>query len=301
MRQFLRRAWPWFVGVAIVVVFVLRVPFDAFRNAIDEGPHVTLAAVDAAIVVAILALDTFATWVALAVADARWTLRKVFAIRGATYVLSLINYAVGQGGIGYYLHKDGVSGLRAAGITLFMMGTTFITLVGFAGALSAGQHVDPRMMWTLVAIGAAFVIYLGIVGIAPAALARRELFAPLFDAGLRGHAVAIAGRVPHVAVIVLGHWVAMIAWGYPVPFAYSMLVLPVVALASVLPISPAGLGTTQAALVYFFAAYAPGVTDDARAANVLAFGIVHFVYGTVFQLAAGLLCVPFARRYSHDT
>jgi uncharacterized membrane protein YbhN (UPF0104 family) len=296
MKQFLRRAWPWFVGVAIVIVVLTRVPFDAFKDSIHEGPHLTLAAVDAAVVVAILVFDTFATWVALAVANTKWSLKKVFAIRGATYVLSLINYAVGQGGIGFYLHRDGVSGMRAAGITLFMMGTTFVTLAGFAAALSLGEHADPRMVWTLAVIGGAFVVYLVLIAVKPRFL-QREVFLPLFETGLRGHGLAVAGRIPHVAIIVLGHWFAMLAWGYDVPFGYSMLVLPIVVLATVVPISPAGLGTTQAALVYFFQDFAPGATADARAANVLAFGIVHFVYGTIFQLAAGLICVPFARRY----
>lgn len=297
MRALVRRAWPWFVGVAIVAVIIVRVPFDAFGEAIEQGAHVKLAAVDALVLVALLAFDTFATWVALAVARARWSLSKVFAIRGATYVLSLLNYAVGQGGIGFYLHRDGIRPLRAAGITLFMMGTTFVTLVGFAAVLSIGQPIDPHIAWTMIGIGAAFGVYLAVILVSPGVLVRREVLAPLFDTGLRGHALAIAGRVPHVAIIVLGHWVAMLAWGYDVPFGYAMTVLPVVALASVAPISPAGLGTTQAALVFFFADLAPGATDEARAANMLAFGIVHFVYGTIFQLAAGLSCLPLARRY----
>jgi hypothetical protein len=297
MREFLRRAWPWVVGVAIVVVIVVRVPFDAFGDAIKQGPHVRLALVDAAVVLALLLFDTFATWVAIRVAAVTWTLRKVFAIRGATYVLSLLNYAVGQGGIGYYLHRDGVPALRAAGITLFMMGTTFVTLVGFGAASLAGGDADPRLVWTIVAIGAGFAVYLVVIVVSPGLLVRRAVLAPLFEIGLSGHALAIAGRIPHVAIIVLGHWFAMLAWGYEAPFGYSMLVLPVVALASVLPISPAGLGTTQAALVYFFAAIAPGATEEARAAHMLAFGVVHFVYGTIFQLVAGLACLPLARRY----
>jgi uncharacterized membrane protein YbhN (UPF0104 family) len=64
----------------------------------------------------------------------------------------------------------------------------------------------------------------------------------------------------------------------------------------VLPISPGGLGTTQAALIYFFSDYAAGATDDARGANILAFAIVHFVYAVVAQLVLGLACVPAARR-----
>jgi len=73
-------------------------------------------------------------------------------------------------------------------------------------------------------------------------------------------------------------------------------ITPAVIIASVLPISPAGLGTTQVALVYFFADYAPGATHAERAATALAFSIVHLVYGVVASALVGLLCIPFARR-----
>ena len=56
------------------------------------------------------------------------------------------------------------------------------------------------------------------------------------------------------------------------------------------------LGTTQAAMVYFFSDYAAGATADDRAAMVLAFAIVHFVYAVLAQLVIGAVCAPFARR-----
>jgi len=128
-----------------------------------------------------------------------------------------------------------------------------------------------------------------VIAAAPSALARRPLLAPLFDAGIRGHALAMLGRLPHVSVMVLGHWAAMRAWGIPVPLGLGVTIMPLVVIASVLPISPAGLGTTQAALVYF-------LQDHAAKSVVLAFGVVHFVYGIAASLLVGLVCAPFARR-----
>lgn len=293
-----RQVWPWLVGLAIVIVLATRVPFDAFGRAIHEGPHLWLAVVDLGVIIIILLTDTVATWASLIAVRLRWSMRDALAVRGATYVVALLNYAVGQGGVAYYLHKGGVSGLRAAGITLFMMGTTFATLL-LATTLTwllGGDHgTDGAMWWTLVAGCVGLGLYLAVIALAPAWLARRELLAPLFDARVRGHVLAILARVPHVAIIVLGHWFALIAWGIPVPFVFAAATMPLVVIATVLPISPAGLGTTQAALVYFFSDYAGGATDEARAASVLAFAIVHFVYGTVGQLIVGLACIPMTR------
>lgn len=296
-RRIARSLLPWLVGAAIVVVIVRRVPVTAFRRGLDEGPHIQLALVDAAITLAMLATDSIATWLGLAVVGIRLGLAKLTAFRGATYVVSLLNYAVGQGGLGYLLHRDGVSAIRSASATLFLIGTTFATLLGITTATWAFSPVPSEALWWLLVGGcAAFALYLAIIVVAPAALSERGLLACLFDAKLRGHLLAIAARIPHVLVIVFGHWVAMRAWGIPVPFIAAATTMPAVVIAGVLPISPAGLGTTQVALVYFFSRYAAGATADDRQAAVLAFAIVHFVYCVFGQLLVGLACVPFARK-----
>ncbi len=297
--RLLRRAVPWLVGLAIVAFIVARVPLAAFRQALEAGPHLVLAAVNVVLILAILCMDSASTWIGLVALSMRRPFAKVMAVRGATYVLFLLNYALGQGGFGYYLHRTGVPALRAVGATLFLIGTNLATLllvtaVAFAIRDADTAHVE--LWWTLVIGCAAFLAYLLVIVAAPRFASRREVLAPLFDAGLRGHALAMLGRIPHVAVIVIGHWVAIRAWGIEVPFSVALTLMPAVVIASVLPISPAGLGTTQAALVYFFADYAPGATADDRTAAVLAFAIVYFVYGVLAALVVGLACTPLARR-----
>jgi hypothetical protein len=295
----LRRAFPWILGLAIIGVIATRVPVDAFRRSVTEGPHVKLGLVTFAIAVTILCTDTFATWLGLVAIRIRRPVLHVGAIRGATYFLFLINYAVGQGAFGYYLNRTGVSGLRAVGATLFLIGTNLATLLVVTtaawGLASTGPN-QTALWYTLLGGCGAFAIYLGIIALAPKFLTRFQVLAPLFDAGIGGHAIAMAGRLPHVAVLVLGHWVALRVWGIPVPFTAAVTIMPAVVIASVLPISPAGLGTTQAAFVYFFSSYAAGATSDAQKAHVLAFAIVYFVYGIVSLLILGLASTPFAKK-----
>ena len=288
IRAFFKRAWPWLLGVAIVAAIATRVPIEAFGNAIHEGPHARLAAVDAAMMVGFLISDSLATWVALYVERVRWTVGRTFAVRGATYLLSLLGYAVGQGGIVYYLHRAGLPALRATGVMLFAMGTTFATLLLVTTvSWGFGSTGHPTLWWSLIGGCGAFAVYLAIIAIRPAALVRRALLAPLFEAGLAGHALAIAARLPHVMLVVLGYWFAFLAWGIHVPFGVAMTVMPAVVIAAAIPLAPGGLGATQGALVVLFGDYAVGATSDARAANVLAFAIVHYVYGTLAQLVVG--------------
>jgi hypothetical protein len=292
----LKRSWPWLVGLAILIAIATRVPVDAFKDAIGKGPHLRLLGAEAMIALTILCTDACSTWIGLIAVKMRRPLRSVISVRGATYLLFVINYALGQGGFGYFLHKTGETPSRATGATLFLIGTNFATilLLTTAGVVAAGG-VNPSLVNAMLATCAAFVVYLIVIAIRPRLLAR-GVFAPLFDAGLRGHALAILGRLPHVSVVILGNWVAMRAWGFELPLGDALLYLPAVAIASVLPISPGGLGTTQAAIVYFFAAWAPGATADAREGYLLAFGVVHFVYGMLAAIAIGLVCLPIVKR-----
>jgi hypothetical protein len=292
----LKRAWPWLVGLAILVAVATRVPLAAFEDSIGKGPHLRLLGAEVMIALAVLCTDACSTWVGLVAVKMRRSLRDVISVRGATYLLFLINYALGQGGFGFFLHKTGATPARATGATLFLIGTNFATLLVLttAGVLVAGDGTS-SLEHGLLATCAAFVVYLIVIAIRPRFVAR-GVFEPLFDAGLRGHALAIVGRLPHVSVVILGNWIAMRAWGFELPLGDALLYLPAVAIATVLPISPGGLGTTQAAIVYFFASWAPGATADAREGYLLAFGVVHFVYGMLAALAIGVVCLPIVKR-----
>lgn len=295
----LRRLWPWLVGVAIVVVIATQVPLDQFRRSLSQGPHIALAATELGIAVLVLLTDSFSTWIGMLGLKIRWPLGQTLWIRGATYLLVLVNYAVGQGGFGYYLYRSGISVRRAVGATLFLLGTTFaalLTLTFGIWAVTGGSTANDEMWWTLVVAMIAFALYLVLIATRVGVLARREVLAPLFDAGIEGHLLAIFARLPHIAIVVLGYWAPMLVWGIDVPFLAAITLMPAVALAAVLPISPAGLGTTQAAMVFFFSSYAPGETEDQRVASVLAFGVVHFVYMLASTALVGLACIPAARR-----
>jgi hypothetical protein len=298
-RGWIRRALPWLVGVAILAVIVARLPFAAFRAELGRGPHLTLALVDFALATASIFTDSLASWIGLIAAKLARPFRDVAAVRGATALLVLVNYAVGQGGFGYYLHRTGATPLRAAGATLFLIGANLaILLVATPLAWWALDVEAPNaaIYWTIVIGCSGLGAYLVVIALRPRVFVERQLFAPLFDAGVLGHAIAIAARIPHTALTIVAQWLALYVWGIDVPWRVAIAVMPSVAIASSLPISPAGLGTSQAALVFFFAPFAAGATAGDREAVVLAFSIVHYVYSMLAAVLVGLACAPFAKR-----
>lgn len=295
----LRRLLPWAIGVALIVVMATRVPFAAFRASLGHGPHAALALTNVVLGICVLLGDSIASWTGLIATGLRRGFREVLVARGATYLLIVLNYAVGQGSFGYYLYRTGVAPLRATGVALFLLGTNFATLIvvtTIAVAVHGPAGAGDAMWWTLLGCCGAYVLYLGVVIAAPGVFVRRQLLSPLFDAGLRGHLLAMLGRLPHFTVIVFGMWTAMRVWGIAVPLGVGLTTVPIVAIAASLPISPSGLGTTQAALVYFFGPYAAGATADDRAASVLAFSLVHFVYSVAASVVIGAICARYAKR-----
>ena len=50
------------------------------------------------------------------------------------------------------------------------------------------------------------VLYLGVIAARPRRLAETNLLAPLFEAGVKGHIVALLSRLPHLVVLFLGTW-----------------------------------------------------------------------------------------------
>ena len=288
------RAMPWLVAGAILLVLGWRIPLDRIATSVAEGPNIALVACVAGLVVITLGADAFATWVNLRVTRANRPFKTILLVRGATYLLGLINYSLGQGGLGLYLARSGENAARVVGIVFFLIAVnvSVIVAIGLAGLAAGSAGFGHGQVAALLFVAAAgYVIYLAVIVARPRFLARHELFAPAFDAGIRGHLVAAAGRVPHVLLLVVGAWTVFRVWGIVVPFAKGMLLIPVLLLVAALPITPNGLGTVQALQVAFFASDVQGATAEAREAQVMALSLYGQAVNFVVQGLVGVVCV----------
>jgi hypothetical protein len=293
-RGVLAKLWPWLVALAILAYLFTRIPQKALVSALKAGPWVSLGAYAVFQMLLVLLADAYATSVALSITGFRQRFSLIFLARGAAYLLGILNYALGQGAFGLYLQRSGVSTIRAAGTVLFLMivslGVTLLVAgLGFmAGGYPGSSHFDlsPLGYGLLVGVG----LYLITMGFRPRFLRRYQLLAPLFEAGLRGHLWAVAGRLPHILVLVITYWGALRLWGIPVPLAQGVTMVPIVLLIGALPITPLGLGTTQAALVLLFSPYVPLPNPEVRAAAVLAFSLIYYFLLIGAQALLGFWC-----------
>lgn len=290
-----RRWLPWLAALVILAFLVREVRLNALRDALRHGAWLALSAYIVLETLVALPADAFGTRAALAAAGVPRPWSEVLLARGASYVLGLISYVAGQGGMGFYLARTGVPAGRSAGAVLLLLIANGIVLVllGAAGlAIELDRLEGVRTDLLLLVIAAAFagtLAYLIVIAIRPRWLTRYSLLAPLFEAGIGGHLRAILARFPHMLLLAALHWGAFRIWGIPVPLARGLALNPIVLLVAALPITPGGLGTTQALQVLFFSPYG-------SAPAVLAFSLVHHAVGLIVQAAVGFGCLALLRR-----
>lgn len=272
----IRRLAPWVVAAGVLTWLLATIPLGALRDALARAPMGLFVGFTLIYVVVILAGDAFAIWATFlwSLRGAELRYRDVLEIRGASYLLAVLHYSAGQGGLAYFIARRArVPLAHAAGAVMLILGVNAIAvaLAALVGVLLGGAPANPMLRWVIYGLAGGFPVYLAVIAWRPGFLARWKLLAPLFDAGLRGHLVAVAARLPHLACLIAGQVIALHLFGVDLPAAAAVTLMPLVFVVSVLPISPSGLGTAQATAVALFAKYAPGAPEDQRATVLACF------------------------------
>jgi hypothetical protein len=288
MRKKLVRLLPWAVALAILGYLFSTIKIADVVTALRHAAPWTVPAVAGAVLLVYLA-DSLAIWKTFGWFLARLSFKEVLVVRGAAYLLAVINYNLGQGAIIYFVHRSrGVSLVRGTAAVLLIMGVNVLLLL-LVTSLGMTVADVPRPLVTVVIIAyAGLTIYLAAVAIKPRWLTSRPLFDVLLGAGLGGHLKALAVRVPHLCSLMFLTILYLRAFGVQVPVAQAVACLPIVFFIGVLPISPMGLGTSQAAMTYFFARYAPASRQEA---TIIAASLSSQAIAIAVQALLGLFCL----------
>lgn len=288
----------WTVTIAILFYLFWTVPLAKVWEATHLMTWWAVPAM-ALIVLAVYLADSYAIQKTFGWFVARLSYREVLIVRGATYLLALVNYTVGQGAIVYFVNRTRrVPILRGTAAVLLIMGINVLMLLVLAtiGLLTA-SGVSAGVRTVLLAAYGGLVVYIVLVALRPRWLANRPILDVLLSAGLAGHLRCMLVRVPHICSLLALSWVSLAGFGVVLPVTKAVLCLPIVYFVTVLPISVQGLGTTQFMMIQFFAEYAPGATPREQAAVVLAASLLTQVVANLIQFSIGLLCMrtPLAR------
>jgi Lysylphosphatidylglycerol synthase TM region len=292
MRKKIGPILGWVVTIAILVYLFRTIHLAEVAKAFREASWWAVPA-NAILVLAVYLADSFAIKKTFGWFVAPLSYREVLVVRGATYILALVNYAVGQGAIVYFVNRSrGVPVLRGTAAVLLVMGVNVLMLLVLASVgLVVSTDVPPVLRLIVLVAYAGLAIYIVLVAVKPRWLVSRPIFDVLLSAGVGGHLRSMAVRVPHILTLMMFTWTSLAAFGVVVPIGKAILYLPIVYFVAVLPISFQGLGTSNLMFVHFFAAYAPGTTDEARRAVILTATLVAQAIAFAVQLSIGLICM----------
>jgi hypothetical protein len=298
-----RRLLPWLIAAVTLGWLITWIPARELDAALKR--------VDLRLFVGTIVVYTLLNWVGDSVAswatfatslpDLEVGLGEILELRAASYLLGVLHYTVGQGGVAFFLYErrggDARMLARAAGAVLLTLATNSLmtALCAFVGVVTGGAPALPIVRWIILLIACSLPAYIALILARPGFLVRRPFLRPLFDAGLRGHGVALLARLPHITFIIVGNWILMREFGVRPTLWEALALLPIVFVVSIIPITPSGLGTSQGITVLLFAPFVASADPSARKAAVLAYSLASQVSALVAQAGLGLV---FLRRVS---
>ncbi len=283
-----KRVIPFVVATLLVVYVARKMDLHAFLAALSHLNYVGYSIFAIAWTLIVCAGDSLGTVAAYKPTTPNVRFGEFYVMRGASYLPAILNHHLGQAFLTYLMSRFfGIPIGRMAGATLLSYASWMGCLLGCM-VVALPFTPLPKIYIPLI-LGAGFV-YLLVIGIAPARLRKVSFLAPLFEAGLRGHAYALAARVPHLLVLVLGAWVSFLFFHVDIPLGTAAVYLPILLVVVTLPITPQGAGTRDAVAGVFFASFAPGATEAERVANVAASTASWTISNTIMCVLMGVVC-----------
>lgn len=282
-----RRVLPTVVAVGLLAFVFARIEWQSFSAAMSELNLPAFLAYCAAWVLVLLSADSFGSIVAYRSSTAQITWSEFALVRGASYLPGVLNHHLAQGYLTYVISK--LFRVRLAR----MAGATLLSYAGWLGCLlgcvAIALPFTTLPSWYSPVIIVVGVLYLVVIALRPSFLARFSLLAPLFEAGLVGHAKVLFARVPHLLIMVLGTWGSFFFFQVDIPLGTALVYLPILLMAVTLPITPQGFGTRDALAGVFFVAYAHGADMGEKHAHIAACTLSWGVVTTLWTAVVGLV------------
>ena len=276
LKTALRKAGPWLIAIAVLFfVFQSVSPTDVANSVRQVNLSIFLPLLLFNLLIAFLWESQVYTllfrWFQVPV-----TFREMVPIRGASYVLTVLNFFAGQGGMALIMNRwQKLSLKRAGSIVLFAAFSDYYLLLAFclAGAFSlpgvdlvsffeisrAGSLVRFIVIsWVLFAIHIGFYRWYLPRPNSKRIFKRKEIFSTFREAPVTLYLKLMAVRSVNFVIGIFTCYFALTAFGLHVPLRYLVVFLPIVWLISSIPITVMGLGTTQAAMIWLVARFAEG-------------------------------------------
>lgn len=299
--SWVKRLVPW-VGAGIVIAYLLwYVPLWEVWVAISQAEVLWYLPLILSFVLYWFLLDSLAYSYLISRFNAPLSWREARGMRGVTYWVAALNWNAGTASIVLYLNRlKDIRPLQSTSSVMFY--SMFDAVILACTALLGAAFLSPGVVRDAVAwVSASFV--LSNVCLFALVVSRRpnwgwvnkmrgwSVFSSHRKSVPRDFLVLFAIRSAYLAGFVACFLVGASAFEIQVPLGLGLASVPVIMLMGALPISPAGLGTQAAAMLFFW-------SDWGSDASIVAYGLVFPISLTVARVAIGL---PYMREFRQLT
>lgn len=242
-----------------------------------------------------LLVDTFVVQTAVGWFNVRVPYRDMLPVRATTYILSLVNTSLGQGGIAAYLNRrHRIPFWQVTGTIVFIMLIEMYQLAtaSFVGAVASGKAAALGPVYAGMA--AYLVVHLWFFSRPRGErLARMPILTAFWRATPRQYALLLLCKLPNLLAAVVVYWLALPLFGISgISFVSLLTYLPIIFFVAAMPIAAAHLGPAQVAWPAFFAG-----GDETRGSALVAFSLAAHL---TFMVMNALLGVLFLRRAARE-
>lgn len=291
------RAIPIALTVAIFLIIFWRIPFGAFWQALSKAQLRPFLALMGSFSLCFFLLDTFVLSRLIRWFHGPLPYRELLPVRAVTYLVSIINTQLAQGALALYIHhrfQTPLGQISSTIVLLILLEATNLILFATIGCLAFPGGAPVALLLLPLILGLVWLLLLSLAHGIWGRLGQRLSTHVLLSTFRRVRPqqcviiLGLKGTVFFLALLV--HSQALAFFSIQIPLGRLVAFLPVVFLMSALPITVAHLGTSQAAWIFFFSAYAPE-------ADLLAYSLVSHM---TFMLANGTFGVLFLPRAYSD-
>jgi hypothetical protein len=283
--SWLRIAAPWAIGLGIVALLFSRVDADATLAAFEAADLARYLPTALVFVAGWLALDSLILSRLFSHLGPRIGWARAAWLRASTYPAMALSFHLASAQLAAQLAREQGTGLaRSAGGMLvhYIADGGALAAVAFLGTFTDGGSgmAYLRAPFAALALLCGALLVAGRLG--RALLRDRSVLDALAALPSRLLAGLFLGRAAFHASSALFVWWAAPAFQLTAPFGAVLGRMPIVLAAASLPISPGGLGTAHATMLWLFEGFG-------SEAQILAFGLVYSLTLTLLRLPLGAL------------
>ena len=221
------------------------------------------------------------------------TFREMRFIRGASYMLMIINYNLGLGAIAWYLKRRNNIALTRAGSVMFFyyfVESVGITFFAMAGCLLVYRN-SPVIYGKIILIaGLMFFSYITLFFLVRFMPSRgfftrfrsSALLAAFYEADFPSYFMLSGLRAVYFASFITFFYFGLSSFDVHVLLLYLIGLVPVIFFIGNIPVTPFGIGTIQAAMMFFFRPFGPEE-------NILSFSVAYTATLLFFRAPIGLI------------